>query len=246
MVPPFARTVTAYVSAASANAITGDQRGGSAAAAISRRTMKDRNATANGTSGPTSESAGRKLAAATMPVATSASDTRTSVLPDICRPSLPAGGSGPASVQAEDERGDRGRLCRERDHKDDADHARRVGDDGLEQADLDEDRDREEDADAHLASADEVVDPQAQERVRQRGDAVRADERGGRGVLRSDDDADDEHGRQEVGDRHQSARREDERERQAEGAVRVLPAGVRARGALEEQVTDRDRREQHD
>src|SRR5207249_2270983 len=174
MAPPFARTVTAYVSAASANASASDQRGGSAAAAISRRTMKDRNATANGTSGPTSESAGRRLAAATMPVATSASDTRTSVLPDICVPSLPASGSGPASAQAEDERRDRGRLCRERDHKDDAD------------------------------------------------------------------------GRQEVGDRHQSARREDERERQTEGAVRVLPAGVRARGALEEQVTDRDRREQHD
>src|SRR3989442_14473616 len=96
--------------------------------------MKDRNATANGTSGPTSERAGRKLAAATMPVATSASDTRTSVLPDICVPSLPAGGSGPASPQAEDERRRRGRLRRGGDPEDDPGHRRPGGDDRPQQA----------------------------------------------------------------------------------------------------------------
>src|SRR6266542_1515216 len=86
-----------------------------------------------------------------------------------------------------DVRDERGELRRRGDREHDVDERVGVVRGREDQADLRSDGDRQEQTEPHLPPADEVRDPEREERVEQRRERVRADERRRPRVLLADD-----------------------------------------------------------
>src|SRR2546430_1090251 len=98
--------------------------------------------------------------------------------------------------------------------------------------DQDDDREGEDQTDAHLAPPHEVADPEIEEGVGQRGDTVNGCHGDGRGVLAADDEIHEERRGDDVRERGEPARREDESEGKKEWTLRRLSSRVSARGSL--------------
>ena len=130
---------------------------------------------------------------------------------------------------------DRDGLRRERDQKHDPRDRYRVGRRAHQEDDLRHHRERKDKADPHLAASDEVADPEIEEGVRQRGNAIDRSDGHGRGVLAADDETDEKPGGNEVGERRDAARCQNEAEGKEQCALRRLAPRMRARRAFEEQ-----------